>query len=285
MAYYGMRKPYVAKYNKEAGTYSDGFKFGKAVKMDITPNYVEGSLYGDDEQAEYENAFQNANVTLGTTTAPIQAAYTVYGHTIDSTTNLVTYKTTDEANNTGVGWIAVEVVDGVRSYIAVILTCVKFKEAQESFQTKGDSITFATPSQEGLAIGDKNGAWKIKKVFDTAEAAESYIKTYLNITDPTYTYTPVTPTFEYQAVTPVGTENPTTEGWYERSGEAGSYVYTLSSDTTVDSEKTYYEKVYTQNPKSLGWYERSGSSEPYTYTLTEDTTVNTSKTYYTRSSS
>lgn len=46
----------------------------------------------------------------------------------------------------------------------------------------------------------------------------------------------------YDAVTPVGTENPSAEGWYERSGSAGSYVYTLSTDTTVDSEKTYYAK-------------------------------------------
>lgn len=46
---------------------------------------------------------------------------------------------------------------------------------------------------------------------------------------------------EYVAVTPVGTENPTTEGWYELV----EGTYTLSSDTTVDSEKTYYEKIST----------------------------------------
>lgn len=46
----------------------------------------------------------------------------------------------------------------------------------------------------------------------------------------------------YDAVTPAGTENPSSKGWYERSGSAGSYVYTLSTDTTVDSQKTYYAK-------------------------------------------
>ncbi len=49
----------------------------------------------------------------------------------------------------------------------------------------------------------------------------------------------------YNEVSPAGTENPVTEGWYERSGSAGAYVYTLTSDTTVDSEKTYFEKVET----------------------------------------
>lgn len=47
----------------------------------------------------------------------------------------------------------------------------------------------------------------------------------------------------YAAVTPAGTENPVSEGWYERSGSEGAYVYTLSADTTVDSEKTYYAKT------------------------------------------
>ena len=50
----------------------------------------------------------------------------------------------------------------------------------------------------------------------------------------------------YDAVTPVGTENPSEKGWYERSGTEGSYVYTLTTDTTVDSEKTYYEYVITR---------------------------------------
>jgi len=45
----------------------------------------------------------------------------------------------------------------------------------------------------------------------------------------TYTYTPVTPE---------GTENPSEQGWYELSGTS----YVLTSDTTVDTEKTYYTR-------------------------------------------
>ena len=51
-------------------------------------------------------------------------------------------------------------------------------------------------------------------------------------------------TDSYSAVSsPSG--NPKTQGWYERSGSAGSYVYTPTTDTTVDSGKTYYEKTTT----------------------------------------
>jgi hypothetical protein len=46
----------------------------------------------------------------------------------------------------------------------------------------------------------------------------------------------------YDAVTPETGANPKEEGWYERSGSAGSYVYTLTTDTTVGDGKTYYAK-------------------------------------------
>lgn len=46
----------------------------------------------------------------------------------------------------------------------------------------------------------------------------------------------------YSSASPSGSENPATEGWYERSGAEGSYVYTLTTDNSVQSSKTYYIK-------------------------------------------
>lgn len=46
----------------------------------------------------------------------------------------------------------------------------------------------------------------------------------------------------YSTVTPEGTESPKEQGWYEKNGD----VYTLTSDTTVDSEKTYYTQEVTR---------------------------------------
>lgn len=46
----------------------------------------------------------------------------------------------------------------------------------------------------------------------------------------------------YDAVTPKTGDNPAEKGWYERSGSAGAYVYTLTDDTTVASGTTYYAK-------------------------------------------
>lgn len=52
-------------------------------------------------------------------------------------------------------------------------------------------------------------------------------------------------TVTYNEASVVSGDNPKEMGLYERSGSAGAYVYTLTEDTTVDSLKTYYEKVET----------------------------------------
>lgn len=45
----------------------------------------------------------------------------------------------------------------------------------------------------------------------------------------------------YVAVTPEEGDNPSKKGWYEKDGD----TYTLSVDTVVDSQKTYYEVTQT----------------------------------------
>lgn len=48
----------------------------------------------------------------------------------------------------------------------------------------------------------------------------------------------------YSSVTPQTGDNPSEKGWFERSGSAGAYVYTPTTDTTVQDGKTYYAKSY-----------------------------------------
>lgn len=48
----------------------------------------------------------------------------------------------------------------------------------------------------------------------------------------------------YDEVTPVGNENPKSEGWYEKEG----IVYKLTKDTAVNAHKTYYERSLAANP-------------------------------------
>ena len=49
----------------------------------------------------------------------------------------------------------------------------------------------------------------------------------------------------YDEETPVGSENPRSEGWYEKEGD----IYRRSTDTSVNSKKTYYSRSTTVNPQ------------------------------------
>lgn len=100
----------------------------------------------------------------------------------------------------------------------------------------------------------------------------------------------------YTSVTLKDLVSPKAQGWQERSGagtEQSPYVYTDSTDETVNTSKTYYidDETHTAvsdyaavlNPQAEGWYERSGSSPNYVYTLSTDTEGDSSKTYYEKS--
>ena len=73
-------------------------------------------------------------------------------------------------------------------------------------------------------------------------------RTFLYLGDTTYTYSEVTPT---------GDENPQALGWYELVSDE----YVLSTDTTVDDQKTYYTRaeqyvkgvIYKYNTSTSSW--------------------------------
>lgn len=95
---------------------------------------------------------------------------------------------------------------------------------------------------------------------------------------------------QYNAVTLKDLVSPKDQGWYESNGQSPA-TYTLSTDTTVNTSKTYYSKdgdEYTAvsdyaavlNPKAEGWYESDGGTG---YVLSTDTAGVKTKTYYEKS--
>ena len=72
-------------------------------------------------------------------------------------------------------------------------------------------------------------------ITDTAK----YDSWYSSVMLPSIVSPTPTPTYTYTAVEPVGSENPKEEGWYVLSGD--NYIPT--NDTTVDENKTYYERT------------------------------------------
>lgn len=179
MANFGLSTPYIAKLISD-GNYTDGFKCAEAVSTSVTPAYNEGSVYGDNKQTEYVKEFKNAAVEAGVTSLPIAAKSVLFGHSVTDTEEIS--NTDDAANYVGYGFISTEMIKGKRKYGACVLLKVLFSEGADSYTTKGDSITFSTPSISGVAIAIDNGDWRKRKFFDTKEDAEAYIEGILNIT-------------------------------------------------------------------------------------------------------
>lgn len=175
MAYFGLSKPWIAQYNQLNGTYSNAFKCGAAVSTSVAPNFNSASLFADNQEQENVSEFKNASVTLGVDRMPIEAAK-ILGHKITESGE-ETSSTEDSAVYAGYAFITAEMVDGAKKYRACLLPKVKFNEGEESYETKGDSITFKTPTLSGTAMGDKDGKWRIKSEhFDTEDEADEWIK-------------------------------------------------------------------------------------------------------------
>lgn len=176
MAYIGLAKPTIAKRNDD-GTYTGGFRCGKAIETSVTPQYAEGTLFGDNTTAEYDKEFKYADLVLNTTTLPIEAHNTMFGHTIDESENKsITFKAEDEAGYVGYGFYTVEKTNGKKTYEACWLPKCKFSEGAVSYKTKGDNIEYQTPSLTGQAHALDDGTWKEVQVFDTEKQAQDWIE-------------------------------------------------------------------------------------------------------------
>ena len=82
MAFIGVASPIIAKYEENNGniTYSEGFRFGKAIKVVISPNYEDVSEYGGINDIDEEEEFSDADITMNTSETSEEAELLMFGH-------------------------------------------------------------------------------------------------------------------------------------------------------------------------------------------------------------
>lgn len=191
MAYIGLAHPVIAKLasqSTQAGvttpTYSDAFLCGKAVSINVAPNYNEARLYADNILAEYAKEFKDGTITLGVDALPIEAQSVMFGHAVSGTQGQeeITYKSGDAGSYVGVGFYVDTIRQGKRAYEASVIYRCLFAQGADDYTTKGDSIEFKTPSLEGAVSALDDGQWKKSKVFATEADAQAWLHTELNLT-------------------------------------------------------------------------------------------------------
>lgn len=118
-----------------------------------------------------------------------------------------------------------------------------------------DMFTLTIPVKVGESYVDTTFNIKDKKAREMIEELGRVLYwlgvTSTAISDGSTTNPVVIPNY-YEPVTPVGSENPSSEGWYEYDEEHDNYI--LTEDTEVVSGKQYYTNVITADVGAMVQY-------------------------------
>ncbi len=170
MATIGLRDLYrapitVGEEGKE--TYGTPVRMAKAISAELSVEVAEASLYADDGVDEAAKEFVSGELTLNVNDLPPAELAALLGQTQDED-KVVYAGESDEPPYMAIGFRAKK-SDGTYKYIW--LYKVKFSIPSETYNTKGDSIEFATPEIVGQIIKRPDGLWKAEHVAKPDEAA------------------------------------------------------------------------------------------------------------------
>jgi phi13 family phage major tail protein len=181
MAKYPVIAPITAETEGAAPTYGTGMKIGDLISVQATVNNNEAPLYGDDALSEYIAEFRDLDVTLGVTSLPAAAYTAMFGSTVDTAgqdtvAGTIHSNVDDNAAYLGFGFIKTEMIHNERTYWTVWISKVKFAAIGEDVETKGENVTWKTPSLTGKGTKGGDGDWRVLTPYTTEAAAIAALK-------------------------------------------------------------------------------------------------------------
>jgi phi13 family phage major tail protein len=190
MATIGLDKLYYAKITEDVEgneTYGTPAQLAKAISADLSVELAEATLYADDGAAEVVKEFKSGTLSLGIDDIGAEAASDLTGATIDKNHVLVS-ASEDGGTPVAVGFRAKK-SNGKYRYFW--LYRVLFGIPATNLATKGDSITFSTPTIEGTVIrrnkADAAGKHPWKAEVTESESAAAIIGAWYNaVYEPVY---------------------------------------------------------------------------------------------------
>ena len=193
MATIGLDKLYYAKITEAADgteTYGTPIPLAKAMKADLSVELAEATLYADDGPAEVVKEFKSGKLSLGIDDIGVTAAEDLTGAKLDDN-HVVISGSEDGGAPVAVGFRAKKANGNYRYFW---LYRVKFGIPATNLATKGDSITFSTPTIEGTVFRrnktDGNGEhpWKAEvNEDDTSVPASVITGWYTSVYEPVFT--------------------------------------------------------------------------------------------------
>lgn len=192
MATIGLDKLYYAKITEsETGdeTYATPAQLAKAISADLSVELAEATLYADDGAAEIVKEFKSGTLSLGIDDIGAAVASDLTGSSIDAN-GVVISRSEDGGAPVAIGFRAKKANGKYKYYW---LYRVKFGIPATNLTTKGDSITFSTPTIEGTVLRrnkvDAQGKhpWKAEATEgDTTVSADTITNWYKEVYEPSY---------------------------------------------------------------------------------------------------
>ncbi|MCL2575722.1 MAG: phage tail protein [Defluviitaleaceae bacterium] len=159
MATIGLRDLYIAPITQDKDgkvAYGEPTRLAKAIQAQLAVTVAEATLYADDAVDAKVKEFVSALLTLGINDLEPQKQALILGQTMDDD-GVVFAGEDDEPPHFAVGFRARK-TGGLYRY--VWFYDAMFGIPNEDYNTKGESITFNTPSIVGTIIKRWDGLWK-----------------------------------------------------------------------------------------------------------------------------
>ncbi len=238
MATIGLDSLYYAKITEDQNgieTYGTPKVLAKAMTAELSVELIEAILYADDGASEVVKEFKSGALTLGIDDIGSLVAQDLTGCKIDSN-NVVVSRSEDGGSPVAIGFRAKK-ANGKYRYFW--LYRVIFSVPATSLATKGDSITFSSPTIEGTVFrrnkldGEQKHPWKAEVTEGDNGVAPSIISQWFSsVYEPDFTAATPTITISTQlagltevtagsitgslsVVASSNTSNPVTYQWYE----------------------------------------------------------------------
>ena len=192
MATIGLDKLYYAPITEDENgeeTYGTPVQLAKAISAELSVELAEATLYADDGASEVVKEFKSGTLSLGVDDIGPSVASDLSGVTIDKN-NVIIASSEDVTAPVAIGFRAKK-SNGKYKYFW--LYRVKFGIPASSLATKGDSITFSTPTIEGPIMrrnkpdGKNNHPWKAEVTEgDTGVETSVITNWYSKVYEPSY---------------------------------------------------------------------------------------------------
>ncbi len=170
-------------------TYGTPQKLAKAISAELSVEIAEAILYADDAAAESIKSFKNGKLTLGVDDIGVDKAQLLTGASVDDNGVLVS-TSEDLPPYVAIGFRA-QKSNGKYRYFW--LYKVQFGVPSVSLQTKGDSISFQTPSIEGTImrrnkpLGNDKHPWKAEVTEGDSGVSDTTITNWFqSVYEPAY---------------------------------------------------------------------------------------------------